>query len=254
MKHQTPRLTPFEKSTTPFDNGFLFLFGSLGLLGFSLLFALAFRSTGLDQTALSVVVQVLSTAALALGMIGYLFVKSRPALWVIGRGFCHWPSLLFGFAIFLGCFLLSFFYSLAIDAVAPWAGDSNANQDALNAMLLKYPAPAFLASVIFAPFYEELCYRGGLTSWIGRYHRVLGIVVGAFVFALMHFDFSSFQSAFQGQPLSLYRELILLPNYLLLAFGLGLSYVLTDNLSASILCHVLNNLYTFVAVYLTLGR
>lgn len=94
----------------------------------------------------------------------------------------------------------------------------------------------FVMSCIFAPILEEVFFRG-------YYHRVFklwcrgdiqkALLLGAFVFSLVHFSAVGFASR------------------MLIGYALGLLYERTGRLSPSILLHFLNNL---VALILLLGE
>ncbi len=145
---------------------------------------------------------------------------------------------------------------------------SNSNQVTINTMATAYPALTFFPVVIFAPFVEELAYRVGLVDTIGHKEKNtwLGILVGSLIFAAIHFSFSTllqYQSyaSYYGTNATetiavwkeLMNELLNFPVYFLSGSVLALVYCKSGHITSSMLCHLSNNLLSFILIFATMN-
>lgn len=89
---------------------------------------------------------------------------------------------------------------------------------------------AMVVAVISAPIFEEFMFRGVIqTNLVQRYGAIIGIILGAFIFGLMH---------------------IAVPQQMVYATGVGLIlgsiYYITESLNTVIVLHFLNNGFTYL--------
>ncbi|MDP6833656.1 MAG: type II CAAX endopeptidase family protein [Prochlorococcaceae cyanobacterium ETNP1_MAG_9] len=90
-----------------------------------------------------------------------------------------------------------------------------------------------LTTVVFAPLFEELVFRGALLPVLAQsYGRVLGVIVSALVFALAHLSVGEF------------------PPLVVLGLGLGLLRLSSGRLFPCVLMHSLWNGVTFINLVL----
>ena len=90
-----------------------------------------------------------------------------------------------------------------------------------------------ITTTIFAPFFEEIIFRGVLLPILSRdFGKILGIILSSFIFALAHLSFSE------------------LPPLFILGVGLGTTRLVSGRLSSSIIMHSLWNGLTFLNLFL----
>ena len=90
-----------------------------------------------------------------------------------------------------------------------------------------------LTTVVFAPLFEELVFRGALLPVLAQaYGRVLGVIVSALVFALAHLSVGEF------------------PPLVVLGLGLALLRLSSGRLFPCVLMHSLWNGVTFINLVL----
>ena len=90
-----------------------------------------------------------------------------------------------------------------------------------------------ITTTIFAPFFEEIIFRGVLLPILSRdFGKILGIILSSFIFALAHLSFSE------------------LPPLFILGVGLGTTRLVSGRLSSSIIMHSLWNGLTFFNLFL----
>ena len=242
----------FQMVTSPWENLFLFLFGWLGfqLLGLlvSLCFNGAISSGSLNSRQADMAVNLLVYAIVFLVFFCYLSLYNRAARTTITVGFTKaGGGIATGFYWFVGSLIVSALYSLIVSAI-PWMTVNN-NQAAIESSGVLFPIPTFVFTVLLAPFCEELTYRGGLNTLIGRWNRIAGLFISAVIFALIHFDLQGIiTDAIKGDMFTLYRELLNLPTYIIAGLGLGMAYQSTGNITCSWFCHTFNNLIAFIGM------
>ncbi len=157
----------------------------------------------------------------------------------------------FAFLIFIN-YLFGLIYSFV-----PIYG-SNSNQEGIEAMTLSQPALLFFTTVVFAPIVEELTYRVGLGDSIASKTKpIVAIILSSVVFGLIHFDFSSISTLIMASAeekqvaLELFlNELMNLPIYISSGAILCSTYFLSGKLSSSICCHIINNLFSFIILFI----
>lgn len=143
-------------------------------------------------------------------------------------------GLIMGAILIAGTLILGNIFSLIFKSTP------NDNQQAITDMTFSMPIVTFIMTVILAPITEEIAYRAGLFTALSRKNRVLAYVITIFMFAIIHFSFD-FNNIF--------NELINMPVYMLAAGILCFTYE-KYGLGASIIAHMLNNLVSFLAIYI----
>lgn len=119
---------------------------------------------------------------------------------------------------------------------------TNNNQSAVNSMVLANPTLSFLTVVIIGPIVEEFTYRYGLFSYLKKYNKKTAYIITILIFALIHFEFTL-------DIKELINELLNLPSYLIGAVALSYAYDKTEDLSVSIIAHIMNNAISFVLMF-----
>lgn len=146
-------------------------------------------------------------------------------------------AYLFGMAGFIVLISFSTFYGMLTDILYPQGG-TGGNQSSVTQMVLAYPVISIFIIGIIGPICEECAYRIGLFTLLRRVHPALAYVGTAFIFGIIHFDFSN--------P-DLITELIYLGNYMF--GGLTLSFVYEKKgLAASTTTHILNNMLSILMI------
>ena len=69
----------------------------------------------------------------------------------------------------------------------------NANEKAVNEIILNTPILSFLFVVIIGPLCEEITYRLGLCNFLTRKNKFLAVALSAIIFGLIHFNFGCFK-------------------------------------------------------------
>lgn len=139
-------------------------------------------------------------------------------------------GLFFGFALLLITSAVSSVFNLI-----PHAG-VNDNESSIQAISSSYPVLSIIVFGFLGPICEEFTYRVGLFSLIRKRRRVPAYIITCLVFGLIHFNFGSSD---------IVNELINIPSYIVA--GLLLCYFYEyKGLSASIIAHVINNLFAII--------
>ena len=97
-----------------------------------------------------------------------------------------------------------------------------------------------LASVVFAPIFEELLFRGAIFSWLYEVHPLLAHILSGFIFGFVHV----MNAVFSGNV----GEIIQVFGYFFMGIGLSYLYEKTNNIYVPIITHALNNMIAVVAV------
>ena len=113
----------------------------------------------------------------------------------------------------------------------------NENELQSRAIIDTYPILSILVLGIIGPICEELTYRLGMFSLIGRINRVLAYIITSLVFALMHMNFSS--------NANIVVELLNLPSYIFAGVAFCFAYD-KFSLPCSLTAHTLNNLFAVI--------
>lgn len=130
------------------------------------------------------------------------------------------------------------FYSFSQDA-----GD-NENEQAVNSIVTLYPFLSIIVFGIIGPICEEITYRIGLFSGVKKLGRVPAYIICTIIFGLIHF---SFDFSDKNQVIN---ELINLPSYMV-AGALLCYFYEKKGISASIIAHCTNNLFSVIITILS---
>ena len=148
------------------------------------------------------------------------------------------------FAIVFVSIVYNFFAINLLD----WNENGNANQQGVELMIKNSPIFGFVLVVLLAPLSEELTYRYCLFGGLRKKSKWVAYLVSGFVFMAMH-GISSLGAA-GGFNIQFLKELVFLPPYLFSGLVLCYIYDKTDNIGSSFICHLLNNLISFISVVL----
>lgn len=162
---------------------------------------------------------------------------------------------------------IQYFFSLLYQNTVPFYGN-NDNQSSIVTLCTYQPALIFIMSVFMAPFCEELTYRLGLLDLIGHKYsrRVLGIIISAVIFGLIHTDFiTTFESlssaiaaeesasVIQGYREAFINEILNFPIYICSGLALGFTYAKSGKLASSMSSHFLVNLFSMISIFISMG-
>ena len=113
----------------------------------------------------------------------------------------------------------------------------NANENAIDNIVVQYPVFSLIIFGIIGPIVEEITYRVGVFSFFSRINKILAYVLTVIIFTLIHFEFTSS---------TIINELLNLPLYLSAAFVLCYLY---DHygFAGSVYCHVFNNVLSIIS-------
>lgn len=114
----------------------------------------------------------------------------------------------------------------------------NENELRSRAIIDTFPVLSVIVLGIIGPICEEITYRLGMFSFVGRVNRVLAYIVTSLVFALMHMDFSS--------TANFIVELLNLPSYIFAGVAFCFAYD-KFSLPCSLTAHWLNNLFAVIS-------
>lgn len=123
-------------------------------------------------------------------------------------------------------------------------GGTSENQEVIEAILTGKAKWFMILSVaVGAPVFEELIFRKFLYGYLSRtkLHIILNIAITTFVFAFIHCTSENFAS---------WTAYFFLANYLCLSLFVTLPYVISkENIYASILVHLFNNILSLIVFY-----
>ncbi|WP_238882716.1 CPBP family intramembrane glutamic endopeptidase [Clostridium sp. YIM B02551] len=217
--------------------GFLIVFLiTISIEFFCLIFTLLINSiiflSGLDDSPILINYIMLLGRGLALFIILRYFFKKSNLKCIFKQRFKKKISLwqlFFGVLLLIGYILT---YSTSIDLLLSNVQFSQTFIDGSN-NLLANPTYALISSVLFAPIYEEIIYRGMLLEKLSvKYNIYTSIVVSALVFAISHLNFQQGMTTF------------------FLGLILGFIYIKTRSLLMSISIHLINNLYFILSIFI----
>jgi len=126
-----------------------------------------------------------------------------------------------------------FLVALASPLVYFFSQNQNENQEAINTITTAIPALMVFVAVIVGPIVEEIIFRWGIFRPLYKINPVLAYVVSASLFAFAHVA----HSVLSG---NLY-ELANMIFYFIIGCALAFAYKHTQNFSAALLLHMLNN-------------
>ena len=218
----------------------LFVIGFIGLDIAGTILSFVFMPFANDEGLYLMLVNGLRYLLVAIGM-GCLMIGNYKSF---KKGFVRWWPYLVGIGGVIALYIFSVSYSTIINALYPTT--TNANQSAVNSVVGSFPLLSLLVLGILGPVVEEMTYRVGLFSFLMRTKRWIAYAVTIIVFAFIHFDFTSILTGLQsGVWDSLINELLNLPEYMMAGAVLCVLYD-TCGLSASIIAHVGNNLFSIL--------
>ena len=120
-------------------------------------------------------------------------------------------------------------------------GDStSANQALLENLISEHFLMMVLASVVLAPIFEELFFRGTIFAWLYEIHPMFAHILSGFVFGFVHV----MNAIFGGNV----GEIFQVFGYFFMGVGLSFLYEKTDNIYVPIITHALNNLIAVILV------
>ncbi len=232
----------------PFDRQIaLFLIGSLGFQIIGLIVSFFIQLVGasiypdvntleifLNSIKANSILQFTSYTLLFLALI----LSIIPYLYKLYSSFINLRALIKGFSY--GVFAISFsvLYGLILSFFYETSG--NTNQNNLESIISIYPFTSILVFGIIGPICEEFTYRVGLFNFLRRQSKILAYILTIIVFALIHFNFNSFDDIDE-----FINELINLPSYIIGAFVLTYAYD-KDGLGGSCYAHMFNNLFSVI--------
>lgn len=245
------KLNPlFQKKTTWKDNLFNFLWGYFAFQLIGTIVQLIVTKTSLNTNQMNMTTNFVSYSVLFVVYLIYYLIK-RGGLEAIKAGFKDTKSIFKALFIFIITSIVSSAYTIIMNMIFKDL-TSNANQQAVDNIVTLFPVPSFFMVVIMAPICEELTYRGGIQTLIGRKNKIAGVIVTSIIFAFIHFDWS----AILGYALNetgytleaIYVELINIPSYIIAGLGLGFAYQISGNISGTMVAHSLNNLLSYISI------
>lgn len=240
----------FQKMTSWKDNLFNLLWGYVGFQILGTVISLIIAKTSLNENQMSMAANFISYSIIFVVFLIYYLIR-RGGLEAIKLGFKDGRSIINALFIFIITSLVSSAYLMIMNMIFKDL-TSNANQQGVDNIVTLFPVPSFFMVVLMAPICEELTYRGGIQTLIGRKNKVASIIITALIFAFIHFDWSAilgYALKENGYTLqAIYIELINIPSYIIAGVGLGLSYQLTGNISGSMVAHSLNNFLSYLSI------
>lgn len=165
---------------------------------------------------------VIRKYGLEIGQLGFKWIGIwKTAAWIVAA---------YLFYIGLSIFTITFFSALGIGNIG--FEPQQSLFEFFGTDILGIIFSGFIA-IVLAPFIEEIFFRGFvLNTLVKRISPIWGIVLTAFIFAAVHFEFQSIM------PL------------IILAFVLNILYVRTGSIWPGILFHVFNNVIAFFVLLL----
>ena len=173
-------------------------------------------------------------SAVSLGVVLFIFLKedfNKLKTWNIKK-----VLLVFGIALLFVAF--SYFSSVLITKIV---GDNSVNEKILHDVIKRkqFRFIMFISVVLLAPFVEEMVFRKCIFKLMNHRPFWVALITSSLVFALMHM-FSTHLS---------WKWIVLFVGYILDALCLALIYKYFDeNIYASMLAHMLNNMIMFIIV------
>ena len=130
---------------------------------------------------------------------------------------------------------------------------TNANQSAVNQIIMNLPFLGFMFVVVAAPLFEEIIFRFGVFRCFtnkGKKMEIIGLIVTTVLFAGIHLS-STFEQAL-SDPSNInwgliQNDMLSLPVYLIGAFFLTFSYFKSKNFFTPIALHMAWNFLSYLA-------
>lgn len=265
----------FNAEAPTFFKILLFLVGFLGLqlVAFPVTIFLTFFI--IDETLLIALVNFISYVLGFGGIILLLSLFQKGKFFKIAfSGFKKkntyiWGILLLGLALLVQT-IISIISTAILNGLNYNGSYVSQNEQSIEEILSSgYAVLMIVPVVLFAPIIEEFTYRIGLVDSIGKKNRLRGLIFSSLIFGLLHFNgFTILLEILFGPILQeagisladgtindLLRQLLVevlnLPIYILMGACLGLAYLITGDISASILAHALNNTLSVIISFVS---
>lgn len=116
------------------------------------------------------------------------------------------------------------------------------NQQQVESLAKNIPVLMFITTGFLAPISEELIFRGIIFTGIRKYNRVLAYLGSGFIFGFIHV----MTSVFAGNVV----EMVQMIPYMLSGFVFAYIYESQNNICASILTHMTNNIISLLIILL----
>ncbi len=231
---ETSRALPFNEVTfvNPFIEIALFFVGWLGLKGLVEIISRILRDTvingSLPASEANMVLNYAVYGTLFIIMMGIVAIY----LPKLCKSFTK-PDFLWGFIVYAVIFGFDIVWGNISRAIG---ATINENQDAIN-NIAKINVPLSILFLGFlGPICEELTYRVGLFNFTRRVNRIMGYVISAAIFGLIHIhDYASL------------NEWLSYPSYLFAGLAFAFAYE-KWGFGASTLAHVTNNVLSLLIV------
>ena len=170
----------------------VFLIGFVGIffIGLAIELVVLIVQPGLLDSSSELYVQGLTlvNSFQYLFLLGAFIFFLWPRLLTLIKRFKNWKHIIIG----LGFGVLVIGVTIAYNAIISQfiEMETNANEIAAESMIKQYPVISFFILGLVGPICEELTYRFGLFGLLKRQNRILAYIVTAFVFGIIHFDFT----------------------------------------------------------------
>lgn len=115
------------------------------------------------------------------------------------------------------------------------------NQALLEVLISDHFVLMLVASVMMAPIFEELLFRGTVFAWIYEYNPIVAHILSGFIFGFVHV----MNAVLSGNV----GEFVQIFSYLFMGMGLSYLYEKTNNIYVPMITHALNN---FIAVIMVM--
>ena len=139
------------------------------------------------------------------------------------------PFIIYGCS-FVGGLLTYFFLGNA----------TSENQALVELLISEHFVLMIFASVILAPVFEELLFRGTVFAWLYEIHPLIAHVLSGLIFGFIHV-----MNAILGGNIA---EIAQVFGYFFMGVGLSFLYEKTNNIYVPIITHALNNLFAVIIV------
>lgn len=144
-------------------------------------------------------------------------------------------GIVIGTAIVYGLCIIGSLISFLLGAQS-----TSQNQSLIEALMIEHPVIILFTSVILAPIFEELLFRGTIFAWLYEVHPIVAHVVSSFLFGFLHV----MNSVLSGNL----SEFVQIFAYFFMGFALSYLYEKRNNIYVPILSHAMNNLISLLFI------
>ena len=116
------------------------------------------------------------------------------------------------------------------------------NQQLIETLTVSKPLMMILTTVILAPIFEEIFFRGMIFSWLYEIHPVVGHIASAFLFGFVHI-MNAVLAGNMGEWMQIF-------SYMFMGGALSYLYEKRNNIFVPILSHALNNLISVLLIFI----